>query len=617
MTKRISRAMTLLSLGPRSVARVAAYRLGLKLGVHPVLAVKGVTADGPFFAEPEVVPCGARPPPRSRDVRMFSRWPVTLDFAGVDWTVNPLTGSRFKGPLRSWWKYPDFDSGVGDIKGIWELSRLDWILPLAQRARLGEPGALADLNKGLASWTDGNPAYLGPNWKCGQEASLRILHLAAASLVLGQHRSLEPGLAALIETHLRRIGPTVGYALGQNNNHATSEAAALYIGGSWLVDRGIHGASQWFRTGRKMLETTVEHLIGEQGSFSQHSVNYHRVMLDSLCMVETWRRQLGLPALSQRWYRKLGLAASWLHALTDDRSGETPNIGPNDGARLLVLADCEYRDFRPTVQWSSALFRDVRAYATNGHWDHTLQWLGLSLPRESSQSSETLLADDGGFAILRKAGAIAVLRYPRYRFRPTECDALHVDLIQDGIPLLVDSGTYSYAAPLTLIDQIAGTAGHNTIQFGQREQMPRLGRFLLGEWLRTDATPTLSVNKGRLSVAAAYCGGANERHDRRITLGEDHLEIQDRFDGGGLTPRIRWRLGTAGWHLTGAGTGNAGQVRFENSAGHALILESDEGPLHCELGAGIQSRHYLEKTAISTIEVSARIVGGLRTIYQW
>ena len=42
----------------------------------------------------------------------------------------------------------------------------------------------------------------------------------------------------LVYIHLKRIESTISYAIAQDNNHGTSEAAALFIGGSWLLANG-------------------------------------------------------------------------------------------------------------------------------------------------------------------------------------------------------------------------------------------------------------------------------------------------------------------------------------------------------------------------------------------
>ena len=82
--------------------------------------------------------------------------------------------------------------------------------------------------------------------------------------MLGQVSRPEPGLPALLAVHLKRIAPTLHYAMAQDNNHGTSEAAALFIGGSWLASLGLPGGERWARRGRHWLENRAERLTEEQ-----------------------------------------------------------------------------------------------------------------------------------------------------------------------------------------------------------------------------------------------------------------------------------------------------------------------------------------------------------------
>ena len=351
MPSGLTKARTALALGLPNIARAAGYRLGVRLGVNPVRRLHAAVPTGPFFKPSSL---SALPLPVVTDwqssARIFSRWPVTLADAPPDWLANPLTGQRISAPERHWWQIPDFDPAVGDIKLIWELSRMDWVLALAQRVRQGESGAVDRLNTWMADWCSHNPPYQGPNWKCGQEASMRVMHIACAALLLGQVNDASPGLRELISLHLQRIAPTVQYAIAQDNNHGTSEAAALFMGGSWLALLGDAQGARWAATGRRLLENRVNRLIGAQGTFSQYSLNYHRLMMDTLSMAECWRRHLDLPVFSQSLRDRALAAAKWLHALIDSDTGDGPNVGANDGARLLQLTNSSYRDYRPSVQ---------------------------------------------------------------------------------------------------------------------------------------------------------------------------------------------------------------------------------------------------------------------------
>lgn len=110
--------------------------------------------------------------------------------------------------------------------------------------------------------------------------------------MLQSHGGVRPNVGAVefVRCHLGRIWPTTGYAISQDNNHAISEAAALFVGGAWLAAYGSADSSvherRFEERGRKILENRVRRLVMEDGSFAQHSVGYHRMMLDSLCVAE-------------------------------------------------------------------------------------------------------------------------------------------------------------------------------------------------------------------------------------------------------------------------------------------------------------------------------------------
>lgn len=615
----LTKVRTALALGLPNIARAANYRLGVQLGWNPVRRLRADIPQGPFFG-PSLTTAVVAPPVADwqSSARLFSHWQIPLPDGPPDWLANPMTGQRTPSPDRSWWQIPDFDPAVGDIKLIWELSRMDWVLALAQQVRQGEAGALDRLNVWVADWCAHNPPYQGPNWKCGQEASIRVMHLACAALLLGQVRSALPGLRDLIALHLKRIAPTVQYAMAQDNNHGTSEAAALFMGGSWLAAMGDARGARWATTGRNLLEDRAKRLIGEQGTFSQYSVNYHRVMLDTFSMAECWRLSMGLPVFSATWQSRALAATQWLHALTDPDSGDAPNVGANDGARLLQMADTAYRDHRPSVQLAMALFAGTRAYARDGPWNHALQWLGIELPTKAGLPPDSLQADDGGFLVLRRHETMALLRYPRFRFRPSQADALHLDFWVHGKGCLRDGGTYSYNTEPQWLTYFGGVSGHNTVQFDDREQMPRLSRFLLGEWLRTDALESLTTHGRCVNAGAGYRDSAGARHHRHVQLEDGLLRVRDRVQGFKKRAVLRWRLAPGDWRLEEDATSHA-QNRHcvRNPNGHVLTVMSEMAVARCEIVQGWESLHYLEKTPVPVLELEVTQPGTLTTEYTW
>jgi hypothetical protein len=615
MKQLLVKARTAWSLGPRNIARVAAYRLGVKLGINPVRRLTANVPVGPFFRASDAPPLDAAVPSTWGDTALlFSRWPIPVQDAPPDWLSNPLAHAAIPVGLRPWWDIPDFDPQTGDIKGVWELSRMDWVLAFAQQARQGDAQALRRLNSWLSDWCEKNPPYMGPNWKCGQEASIRVMHLLMAALIVQQVQRPEPGLLALIRLHLQRIAPTIQYAVAQDNNHGTSEAAALWMGGTFLAQNGVADGSAWVRSGQRWLEDRAQRLIGPQGSFSQYSLNYHRLMLDTFCMVEVWRRQMNLPSFSQPWYERCLAASQWLRHMVDGRTGDGPNVGANDGARLLQLTQTGYRDHRPTVQLAMALFAGQRAYG-EGPWDMALLSLGVNLPDAVAAPAGSYQADDGGFAILRQGDAMAMLRYPRFVFRPSQADALHLDFWLGGENVLRDAGSYSYNTDAQTMAYFSGTASHNTVAFDDRNQMPKISRFLFGHWLRTQSLDALREDADGSHCAAGYVDHAGASHRREVRLSSNTLCIQDKVQGFAHKATLRWRLSPGQWHLQRLADGT---LRVDGAAaGLSLTVASNVTIARCALVSGWESLHYMDKTQVLVLEVEVHEAAVFKTSLEW
>lgn len=601
----LTKAKAALALGAPNIARALWFRIGVRFGLNPVRKLEASVPDGSFFRSVDFP--GESGSAYRYELSGFGYIPLGDTDSAPDWHSNILTGGRCCDSQIPWYAIPDFTNEIGDIKGIWELSRFDWVLGFAREARAGHPEALEKLETWLESWVQENPPYCGPNWKCGQEASIRVMHLAMAAVVLGQVFRPEKALLELVEIHLKRIAPTIQYAIAQDNNHGTSEAAALFIGGSWLASHGFSQGRGWEIKGRKWLENRARRLIERDGSFSQYSVNYHRVMLDTFSMVEAWRKTLQVPEFSYYWYTKARAATEWLTALLQP-GGDVPNLGANDGARLLPLAAVDYRDFRPSAQLANVLFCGQRVIPEPGEWDVPLRLLGVELPEAVAKSPGSKQFDDGGYAIMRKNHCFALFRYPRFRFRPGQADALHLDVWLGSRNILRDGGSFSYNTEEPWQSYFPGVESHNTVQFDGRDQMPRLSRFLFGEWLKTTRLQSMGETPKGLSTVAGYRDYKGALHTRKVLLGEDELTVKDDIDGFSSNAVLRWRLEPGNWDLNGLTAKN------ENLT---IAVTSTTEIVRCEIVDGFESRYYGRKTKLPVFELEVAEPGCLTTEITW
>lgn len=586
-------------LGYANIFRVVHHRIFLRFYMHPVCGLKADMIDGPFFTEGF----------SKRDLLASQAWRDTLKYfdwyeiqlppEGLpNWFSRPFMGGVQWPSEGPWWKLEGPAKG-GDIKEVWDLSRFNWSIAMAQRAANGDSSELNRLNKWLHDWSKKNPPYDGPNWGCGQEASIRVLHLAITAVILEQDRFPTPSVLSFIKAHLARIASTLSYAISQDNNHGILEAAGLFVGGEWLcaVDKDFN-SRQYAELGRKWIEDRVQKLVSPDGSFSMYSVAYHREFLDALSVCEFWRERYLLNTFSPLFRERLEKTTFWLRSFVNPNTGDAPNIGANDGTRLIPLTDTDYRDFRPSVQLASVLFTGKSAYGKLGSWNLQLKWLGLKAPEENFHLEESQLFDDSGFAVLRgedvKANCQAFIRYPRFRFRPSHADALHLDLWVDGVNLLRDGGSYSYDPLLGKIDYFSGTQSHNTVQFDGREQMPRCGTFLFGNWLNhADCTEIKNIDN-RLLFKASYIGNNNECHERSVSLATGRLIVSDSLNNFSKNAILRWRLLPQDWIINGEAL---------ICDRYRIYFESTIPIRRFEIIRGYESRYYRQINEIPVLEI--------------
>ena len=494
------------------------------------------------------------------------------------WNRNAVTGQEAPAD-RHWSQISDF--GFGDIKVIWEPGRFGFAFTLMRAYwRTGDARYAEAFWRLVEDWHAHNPPNLGPQWKCGQETSLRVL-----AWCFGLYGSLHSPaatparvalMAQMIAASGARIEANFDFALSQRNNHGISEALGLWTIGVLFSE--LKPAARWAEQGRKALEVQARELIYDDGAFSQHSVNYQRLMLHDYAWALRLGDVLGQP-FSAGLRARVARSAELLYQLQDLASGATPYFGQNDGALVLPLSSCDARDFRPVVAALVYLAAGTRRYPS-GPWDEDLLWLfgpsALDAPIEAPAQTD-LAAPEGGCYTLRSASGFAFMRCGSFRHRPSQADLLHVDLWQRGQNVALDAGTYSYNAPAPWDNVLAGSAFHNTVTVDGLDQMERAGRFLWLPWARATARCQLRSAAGAL----AYWEGEHDGYSRLkdpvshrravVQLGAEHWLVLDSLTSAAAHRyRLHWLLADAPW-------------QWDEAAGR-LALDTPQGAYGISLG---------------------------------
>ncbi|NUW68970.1 heparinase II/III family protein [Vibrio coralliilyticus] len=454
-----------------------------------------------------------------------------------------------------------------DIKMTWELSRFHWFMQLLfAYETTGNKKYLETANTWFVDWANQNPVNKGANWVCAQEVSIRLIHVLTGISKLPISAIDMNLLIPFVVNHCKRIYPTIGYALGQDNNHGTSEAAGLYIGGCWLLTLEKLNSStkklakSWREKGKRILEERIGKLVLEDGGFCMYSLTYHRVLLNTVSIVEYWRFKTNSCSFSVSYQNKCYQAALWLHKMTDPQNGDAPNLGTNDGSNPFLVQYSDYRDFRPSIQLASILFKNRKFYRDGSGANEAANYLVPSKVCRAIFYEPKLVSEQlgsSGIAILRSSGgavhpnATVFVKYPRYQFRPSQCDLLHLDYWLDGVNILRDGGTYSYNCDQNMMKYFSGSKSHNTLEIDDVEPMPRISRFLLSSWRKMFFNSGVYQQSSSVLWKGAFEHYSGAKHKREIELKPTGLIVQDEFCSTLGKAILRWRLKPMGWLLRG------------------------------------------------------------------
>ena len=495
----------------------------LKLpGQDELIAVLGSDGIACLLTEADEIASG--------QVRLFGGDPVPLQLSLpgqlLPWTEYERDDSEAR-------KVPGYDQ---DIKIIWEPGRFGWAYTLARAYYLsGNERYPEAFWKYAMLFLDNNPPYLGPHWASAQEVALRLMAFVFALQVFNGARNTSPDnkarLKESIAEHAARIPPTRSYAHAQNNNHLLSEAAGLITAGFALPN---HPAAQnWLSFGWRWLNNGLKSQIAVDGTYTQHSTNYHRLMLQIALWINTLsekpnKRIEPNPAnygFSRESIQRLSSATLWLLAVLDHQSGCVPNLGPNDGAYILPLTVCSYSDFRPVLQAAACAFLGERPFPA-GQWDEMYLWLRDNWQGERGKDNThyhmSAIPTHKSPHVLHNSSndSWAYIRAAQFADRPGHADQLHVDLWWRGLNIAQDAGTYSYNAQPPWDNALTHTSVHNTLTINECDQMTSASKFLYLDWAQAHLVSHEQAEDGAWERISAQHNGYHRigvTHRRSLT----------------------------------------------------------------------------------------------------
>ena len=383
-----------------------------------------------------------------------------------------------------------------------DLHRLDWLVRVLIGAHFtGENAFYEFASEQIIDWHKANPpdsaAWLDP-FEVAQRINTLcwILYLGRQNAAFS-NEAIESAIASIFAS-AQLTGNLLEYH--SPNNHLFIEALRLAQAG--LLFPEIPLARNWLFTGHTLLLREVKRQILPDGVHAERSLFYHRLILEALLEWVILAKVNG-HYFSQIFDDRCIAMISFLSAIRRP-DGEFPQFG--DGFR-----DDTFLRFDPFAIAAAELNHQVRNSTPDAHtpWILAGKW---PVEKNIKRLPHGNLFEDGGFAVIGEkendgsnhfvfdCGPFGMKAAPSHG----HAGCLSFEWFTQNRPMLVNSGTYSFASDLAVRNAFRGTAAHNTILVDGKDQTELESTFGAGHFEKPSVNLALFGNRHSVLEAEHY-----------------------------------------------------------------------------------------------------------------
>jgi len=499
------------------------------------------------------------------DELLEGRWEVLgvlrTDLERPDWFSDPVSGRRAEADRYAFRINQRSEEQTGNVKQVWEISRLQHLTLLATAWFLsGDEAYARRVAEQLRSWWRENPFLSGVHWTSGIEIGIRLISLVWIRRLLDQW----PGVQELFERDEVAVQQILWHqqylavfrSRGSSaNNHVIAEAAgqlAACCAFGWFSE-----SDRWRQDSARLLERELLRNTFPSGIDRELASDYQSFVTELGLLAGVEARAAGHPLSDEAWQRLAAMVDSGAALL--DATLRPPRQGDGDEGRAVLL------DAPAANRWPSLLAVGEGLFGRLDWWPKTVPDAASVLitarhgePRSAPGRPERRPWHfaDAGTTVLRTAGDRDPEIWCRCDGGPhgylriaahAHADALSVEVRCGGIDVLVDPGTYCYHGDPEWRSYFRSTVAHNTVEVSGRSQSAEGGPFL---WLRhANATEIDVADIGDAAEWIAEHDGYKSldpsvRHRRcvRLDRASRTIDIVDEI-GGGHDIRVAFHFG--------------------------------------------------------------------------
>jgi len=404
----------------------------------------------------------------------------------IDWSLDPVSGLRFPRdvPLASW-NFDKMRPGLADIKLPWELARCQHWPLLGEAYRLtGDERYAVEIERQLSDFVEANPVGVGVNWTCTMDVALRAANWALALELIRSCQLLDlafwrRGYEALFD-HGHFIERHLENTYEVTSNHFLSNVVGLFYLAAVFGD--LPQGAAWDGQCRAWLEQEMAVQVLPDGADYESSVPYHRLVAELFFGAARLAHYAGRPlpdTLTERLHAMVDLLAAVLRP-----DGLMPQVGDADDGRLHVLSGYgvwDPQDPRHLFGPAACFFEKPEWFGVGGRWGvWEATWWGFDPPAASTSGQSVSIAafvrefPQAGLVVVRQRedfllitnGIVGTAGFGNHKHN----DLLGFEYHLDGVPLLVDPGSYVYTPDPEARNLFRSTRSHNTLSVDGHEQ---------------------------------------------------------------------------------------------------------------------------------------------------
>jgi len=477
--------------------------------------------------------------------KIFNFFDQSVDLNNeLDWHFDPRSGKRF--PLIFSKNIDIRSDKYGSAKVVWEINRLQFLLPLAIQYNVSKDKKELDLwIQLITSWVKANPYLKGVNWYSNIEVNIRLIIWYFCWQVLWQNEDLkknEEFVSFVTDTWLPSIYEHCVYSyknpsrFSSANNHLVAEYSGLFVAAScWNFEE----SEVWKTYALKGLEEEIVKQHSGNGINREEAAEYIQFITDFFLIPYAIGTKTGIP-FSYNYKDYLFRISEYLINLLDAKKGYRKYGDEDDGKVLIVSNDPHFDNFSSLLTSAAVLFDDERFKGVGQVFDlkNWLLWGQEGFDKFNSIKSsphelKTAFYKEEGHFIFRKVEKTDISKEIYLHFDAASlgflsiaahghADALSIVLHVDGDPILVDVGTYTYHTDKEWRNYFISTLAHNTICIDGENQALQAGPTM---WLRHYKAEVLeTVQDGSMERVSASHSGYNRlgcSHQRTVSFNRE------------------------------------------------------------------------------------------------